>query len=317
MQSADGRTREVGVVGPVDPALMAGLERDYIVHALWQKDDPPRPVPAHLTAIVTDGRFGASASLIESLPALRVIACNGVGVDAIALDVAQRRGVAVTTTPDVLTEDVADMAVALLLAVSRRIVVGDQFARSGAWERERMTASARVSGQPAGIVGLGRIGRAVARRLTAFGMSIAYADVCACDEPYAYVEDLVALARASRFLIVTASGGPSTRGIVNATVLEALGPKGVLINVSRGSIVDEPALVDALRAGTLGGAGLDVFANEPHIPEALRAMPNVVLAPHMASATVESRQAMAALVLANLQAHFAGTPLLSPLPSPA
>ena len=252
-------------------------------------------------------------SLIDALPALRLIACNGIGVDAIALDVARRRGISVTTTPDVLTEDVADMALALLLAVSRRIVEGDRFARSGAWGPNRMAPGRRVTGKTAGIVGLGRIGRAVARRLVAFGMRVTYTDVIESSEPYAFVGDVVELARGADFLIVTAVGGATTRGIVNRAVLEALGPEGVLINVARGSIVDEPALVDALRDGTIGGAGLDVFANEPTIPALLTTLSNVVIEPHIASATIECRRAMAALVMDNVRAHFAGSALVTPL----
>jgi hydroxypyruvate reductase len=311
--TAQDHRREIGVVGPVDTGLMHALELEYVVHALWNRDHRQDTFPSHLTAIVTDGRFGASASLIESLPDLRLIACNGVGVDAIALDVAWGRGVSVTTTPDVLTEDVADMAVALMLAVARRIVEGDRFARTGEWVRTRMSPGRRIAGKAVGIVGLGRIGRAVARRLSGFGMRIAYTDVVRSTEPYEYVADLVALAEAVSFLVVTAPGGAATRGLVGRPVLDALGPDGILINVARGSIVDEPALVDALLEGRLGGAGLDVFAREPHIPEALTRLANVVIEPHIASATVECRRAMAALVMENLRAHFAGTALVSPL----
>jgi len=314
MNAAEQSRHEVGVVGPIDPGLMERLRREYVVHPLWEC--AAGALPGQVTAIVTDGRFGASASLIDGLPGLRLIACNGIGIDAIALDVVRQRGVTITTTPDVLTDDVADMAVALLLAVSRRIVEGDRFARSGAWGPSRMAPGRRLGSKTVGIVGLGRIGRAVARRLTAFGMRITYTDVAPSGEPHIFVPDLVALAKDADFLVVTAPGGAATRGLVNRAVLDALGPEGVLVNVARGSIVDEPALVQALTQGTLGGAGLDVFADEPNIPDALKTMSNVVLEPHIASATAEGRRAMAALVMDNLRAHFAGAALVTPLVLP-
>jgi hydroxypyruvate reductase len=293
---------------------MDALRRRYSVHALWEGggETSSPGVPPDLTAIVTDGRHGASAGLIESLPSLRLIACYGVGVDAIALDVARQRGVSITTTPGVLTDDVADMAVALLLAVSRQIVAGHEFVRSGRWGHEPMTLGSRVSGKSAGIVGLGHIGRAVAARLTAFGVRVAYSGPRKTTDAYDFHERLDSLARAVQFLIVTASGGARTRGIVDRTVLEALGPEGVLINVARGSIVDQSALVEALLARRIAGAGLDVFADEPAVPAELTAMRNVVLQPHQGSATLEGRRAMAAIVMRNLEAHFAGTPLVSP-----
>jgi hydroxypyruvate reductase len=308
---------DVGLVGPTDRTLFEALQRAYVVHPLWKTDDPTHSVPADLTAIVTDGRHGASASVIQSLAKLRLIACHGVGVDAIDLDIARRRGVAVTTTPDVLTDDVADLAVALMLAVSRQIARGDAYARSGRWGRDAFPLGRRVSGKTAGIVGLGRIGRAVASRLTAFNMRVAYASRRRTTDSYEYFDDLSALARHVQYLIVTAPGGAATLGIISKEVLEALGPDGVLINVARGSVVDESALVEALLNDRLAGAGLDVFANEPSIPEALKTMPNVVLEPHQGSATVESRAAMTALVMDNLAAHFAGKPLISPLASPS
>jgi hydroxypyruvate reductase len=308
------QTRQIGLVGPTDQSFMDALRRHYSVHALWESagETSSQGRPSDLTAIVTDGRHGASADLIGSLPNLRLIACFGVGVDAIALDLARQRGVSITTTPDVLTDDVADMAIALLLAVSRHIVRGDEYVRSGRWGHEPMTLGRRVSGRSAGIVGLGHIGRAVAARLTAFGVRVAYSGPHETTDAYDFHETLPSLARDVEFLIVTASGGARTRGIVDRTVLEALGPEGVLINVARGSIVDQSALVEALLNGRIAGAGLDVFADEPNVPAELTAMRNVVLQPHQGSATREGRRAMAALVMQNLDAHFAGRPLVSP-----
>ena len=212
-----------------------------------------------------------------------------------------------TTTPDVLTDDVADMAFALMLAVARRICTGDRLVREGRWLAENIPLGRKVSGKRLGILGLGRVGRAVARRAEGFGMTIGYTDLRAVEgiryRNHPILEDL---ARESDVLVIAAAGGPGSRGIVGTKVLDALGPDGVLVNVARGSVVDEPALVAALTDGRLGGAGLDVFAHEPEVPPALLGMQNVVLAPHQASATVETRRAMAHLVLGNLEAHFAG-----------
>jgi lactate dehydrogenase-like 2-hydroxyacid dehydrogenase len=212
------------------------------------------------------------------------------------------------------TEDVADLALGLMLATSRRICVADRFVRAGGWLHEHLPLAAKVSGKRLGILGLGQVGHAVARRAEGFGMQIAYYDRHpVAGAAYRFQPDLEQLAQESDFLVVAASGGPATRGLVSRAVLDALGPTGVLINVARGSVVDEPALVAALAEGRLGGAGLDVFAHEPDVPKALWDMDNVVLQPHQASATVETRRAMADLVLANLAAHFAGKEPVTPV----
>jgi hydroxypyruvate reductase len=306
---------EILMVGPMMPQLMATLECDYIVHRLWEapeRDALLEKIGSNVKAIATNGALGASGSLINALPNLEIIALYGVGVDAIDLSLAKKRGIPVTTTPDVLTEDVADMALALLLATARRIVVGDQYVRTGQWARGEMALTRRVNGKRVGILGLGRVGKALAKRLEALNMKISYTNRKELDVPYAYYRDLVKMAGDVDFLVVTAAGGDATRKIVNRPVLEALGPNGILINVSRGSIVDEKALIHALKEGNLGGAGLDVFASEPNVPEELKSMPNVVLQPHHASGTVETRSAMGDLVAPNLEAHFAGKPLLTP-----
>ena len=306
---------EILMVGPMMPQLMAALERDYIVHRLWEapeRDALLKKIGSNVKAIATNGALGASGSLINALPNLEIIALYGVGVDAIDLSLAKKRGIPVTTTPDVLTEDVADMALALLLATARRIVVGDQYVRTGQWARGEMVLTRRVNGKRVGILGLGRVGKALAKRLEALNMKISYTNRKELDVPYAYYRDLVKMAGDVDFLVVTAAGGDATRKIVNRPVLEALGPKGILINVSRGSIVDEKALIHAIKEGNLGGAGLDVFASEPNVPEELKSMPNVVLQPHHASGTIETRSAMGDLVARNLEAHFAGKPLLTP-----
>jgi hydroxypyruvate reductase len=307
---------EIGVVGPVDDELLGALQKAYVVQRLWEKTPSQEDILSTVTAIVTDGRFGASTRLIKSLPGLRLIATYSEGVDEIDLEAAQRRGIRITTTDGVETDDVAEMAVALLLAVSRRIVVGDGFVRAGRWGREPMVSGRRVAGQRVGVLGLGHIGQALAKRLLGFDVEIAYTDLHEGSVPYTYFGDPVTLARHVQVLIVTVPGGPSTRGIVNRQVLEALGPDGILINVARGSIVDQRALIDALQAGRIAGAGLDVFADEPHVPEELKSMTNVVLEPHQAGTTVESRAAMTDLVLQNLRAYFAAKPLITPLRIP-
>jgi lactate dehydrogenase-like 2-hydroxyacid dehydrogenase len=207
------------------------------------------------------------------------------------------------------------MALGLILATLRRLCVGDRFVRSGRWAgKEALPLATKFTGKRLGIVGLGRIGRAIARRASAFDAVIAYTGRRAhADVPYRFEPSLVALARDSDILVIAVTGGPGTRGLIDREVLEALGPKGVLINVARGTVVDEAALVEALRQGRLGGAGLDVFQDEPYVPEVLFGLEQVVLQPHQASATHETREAMGQLVLDNLAAHFSGQPLLTPV----
>jgi lactate dehydrogenase-like 2-hydroxyacid dehydrogenase len=309
---------EVLLVDPMMPALEAQLDAAYTVHRLFTAEDRPAfvaGVAPKVRAIVAGGVSGAGRELIDALPALEIITINGIGTDAVDLERARERGVRVTTTPDVLTDDVADLAIGLLIAAARQLCVGDRYVRAGSWpKRAPFGLAQRVSGKNLGIVGMGRIGRAVAKRAEGFGLKIAYTDLRAFSElPYSYHADPVALAAKSDFLIVAAAGGPQSRGIVNAAVLDALGPRGILVNVARGSVVDEPALVAALQEGRLGGAGIDVFVDEPNVPSALLAMEQVALQPHRASATVETRVAMGELVLANLAAHFAGQPPLTPV----
>jgi lactate dehydrogenase-like 2-hydroxyacid dehydrogenase len=299
------------------PALEAALDAAYQVYRLHLAQDPAalvKEVAPRIRALVTTGAGGVANALVDALPALELIAIRGVGTDRVDLAHARSRGLRVTTTPDVLTEDVADLALALLLAASRRICVGDAFVRKGLWPAQALPLARRVSGMRAGILGLGAIGSAIARRAEGFGMTIAYhGRAPKAGVPYRFEARLVDLARTSDVLFVAASGNPSSQGIVNAEVLEALGPEGILVNIARGSLVDEAALVAALVEGRLGAAGLDTFLDEPHVPEALFALDNVVLQPHQGSATAECRLDMGNLVLANLAAHFAGTPLSTPV----
>ncbi|PYD75419.1 2-hydroxyacid dehydrogenase [Novacetimonas pomaceti] len=296
------------------PRIEKALNDAYTVHYL--PDVPALPAIApRIRAVVTGGGTGVPPDIMAALPQLGLIAINGIGTDAVDLNVARQRNIHVTTTPGVLTDDVADMAIALLLALSRGIVRGDRYVRDGKWPQGApIPLGHRVTGRVMGIVGMGHVGRAIARRAEAFGMRVAYNDVREMtDVGFAFHADLEDLARSSEILVVAAAGGAGSRGIVNAKVLEALGPEGLLINVARGSVVDEDALVAALQQGRIGGAGLDVFAHEPDVPPALLGMDNVVLQPHRASATVETRLAMGEMVLKNVAAFYAGEKLLSPV----
>ncbi len=293
----------------------ARLEADTTVHRLWQAPDRDafvRDVAPRVEVLVTTGGAGASRALIEQLPKLRLIACFGVGVDAIDLAAARERGVAVTNTPDVLTDDVADLAIGLMLAALRGIATADRYVRAGLWLRANMSLQTRMSGKRLGIVGMGRIGQAIAKRASAFEMSIAWNGPRPKDLPWRYEPDLLALAHSVDVLVAACPGGAATRGLISRAVLEALGP-GVFVNIARGSVVDEAALVDLLLTQRLGGAALDVFADEPRVPEALFALDHVVLQPHQASATRETRAAMGQLVLDNIAAHVAGRPLVTPV----
>ncbi len=291
------------LLGGVSPALEATLAERF---TLYRKNPP-----AETRALVGGGSSVVDAGLLDRLPALEIIAIHGVGYDGIDLAATKARGIAVTTTPDVLTDDVADLAIGLMLAVQRRIVANDRAVRDGGWQ---VDLARRASGRRIGIFGLGRIGKAVAERAAPFARKLHYtARSAKPDFAGVFHADIASLAGACDVLVIAAPGGDATSHIVDAGVLEALGKDGILVNIARGSLVDEPALVAALQDGTIAGAGLDVFADEPVVPEALKTMNQVVLSPHQGSATVDGRAAMAALVVANLDAHFGGKPLLTQL----
>jgi lactate dehydrogenase-like 2-hydroxyacid dehydrogenase len=296
---------------------MEVLERDYQMLKLYEAADPDSLISAHakdIRAIATRGDLGAKAALMEKLPNLEIVSVFGVGTDAVDFAHARPRAIKITNTPDVLTDDVADLAVALLLATARHLPQGDKLVRSGTWPQGGLPLATKVSGKTVGIVGMGRIGVSVAKRLNAFDCKISYFARTEKDgSPFRFEPDLLALARDSEFLIVTLSGGDATKNMINADVLAALGADGILVNVSRGTTVNEPALIAALQDKTIKGAGLDVFWNEPDINPAFFALDNAVLHPHHASGTVETRKAMGQLVRDNLAAHFAGKPLLTPV----
>ncbi len=293
------------------------LERDYDLRKLWLAADKEAILAAaapQVRAIATRGELGASAALIDQCPKLEIISCYGVGVDAIDLGKARARGVRVTNTPEVLTEDVADFAFALILAHLRKVIDGDAHVRSGAWGPAALPLGVSLQGKTLGIFGFGRIGRAIARRAEGFGVSVAYCDVApASGVSYPRYASPIELAKASDIVVAAVSGGEATRGVVNADVFEALGPAGLFVNVSRGTVVDEAALIDALSRKRIAGACLDVFCNEPNIDKRLLDFGSVILQPHQSSGTVETRKAMGKLVRDNLAAHFAGQPLLTPV----
>ena len=308
---------EILAVAKLAPFLMAPLRESFIVHDQIHLSDLAAFAAAagRIRAIVGGGESKVPRSLINQLPALEMISIMGVGYDGVDVAAALERKIPVTHTPGVLNDDVADLAIGLVLSVARRIPQADQYVRSGRWPGAPMPLARKVSGARLGIVGLGRIGQAIANRAAAFGMSIAYTARSAKPElPYNFFPTALALASEIDFLVVITPGGAGTRHLINADVLKALGPNGYLVNVARGSVVDETALIEALQKGVIAGAGLDVFENEPHPPEALWSMDNVVLTPHIASGTWQTRQAMADLTAGNLRAHFGGQPLISPVP---
>lgn len=283
--------------------IVRWFELDAEAQAAWLADNA-----ASVGGIATGGHIGCPTALMEALPKLGVIAINGIGFDKVDLAVAKARGIRVSTTPDVLTNDVADLAVGLTIGLLRALPAAHAHAASGAWEQGEVPLGRSVSGRRFGIVGLGRIGAAIAARLAPFG-PVSYFDTEQKPGAYRFVDDVTTLARESDVLVLACPANAHTRHLANAALFEALGPSGYLVNVARGSVVDEGALIDALDAGTIAGAALDVFEDEPRIPQALRHSGRVMLTPHIASATVETRTAMADLVLANLSAFFAGAPL--------
>jgi len=309
---------ELLVVARQPDYLLDDLANDFVLHRLDVAADPDKlvdEVGPRIRGALAGGMKGPDAALIARLPKLEIISSNSVGYDATDVPAAHARTVIVTHTPDVLTDDVADLAMTLMLMIGRRIGEAERFIREGRWPQGPMPLAVKVSGKRLGIVGMGRIGTAVAKRASGFGMQIAYTDIVVKGTaPYDFVPSLHDLARQSDFLLVSCVGGPTTRGLIDAAVLDALGPKSFLVNIARGTIVNEPDLVKALKEKRIAGAGLDVFFDEPHAPAELFDMDNVVITPHVASATNETRRAMADLVAANLRAHFSGRPVLTPVP---
>lgn len=302
----------------LSPLLLPQLTARFRLLDRLHETDPAafERLAPEVRAIAASGDSRVPAGLIARLPALEVISVMGVGYDGVDVAAARSRGVMVTHTPDVLNDEVADTALGLMLCAARQLPQADRWVREGRWASEGpMPLTRSLSGKRLGLVGMGRIAKAIARRALAFGMPIAYTARSAKPElPFRFVPDVAALAADSDFLVVITPGGEGTRHLVDARVLRALGPKGILVNVARGSVVDEAALVQALEQGVIGGAALDVFEREPQVPEALTRMPHVVLAPHIGSATAETRQAMADLAFENLARHFDGLAVRTPVP---
>ena len=300
------------------PFLVERLEKDFTLHDFVNPTDPDKlldQVGPRIRGILAGGMKGPNVNLINRLENLEIISSFSVGFDSTDVVAAHSRGVIVTHTPEVLTGDGSDLAMTFILMAPRRIGEAERFLRNGQWLAGRMDLGTTVRGKRLGILGLGRIGRAVARRSEVFGLHIAYHDIKPMgDLPYRSYPTLLELASNSDLLLVACEGGESTRGLVDGAVLAALGPDGYLINAARGTIIDQPALVAALGQGGIAGAALDVFDGEPQVPAELLAMENVVLTPHIASSTTETRRAMADLVYDNLRAHFDGRAVLTPVP---
>lgn len=269
-----------------------------------------------VVALLTNGHDGAPRSLVEQFPNLKVIACNGVGYDAVDIPCALERQIMVTHTPNVLNKDVANTTLLLMLAISRRLMRDTHWIEAGRWANEgNAPLTQSIEGARVGIVGLGRIGSTIARKLQAFDCELSYhARSQKSEVHYAYYANLVEMAKAVSYLVVITPGDDSTHHLINRDVMEALGPQGTLINVARGSVVDEPALVDALTSGKLGAAALDVFENEPYVPEALLGMDNVLLTPHVGSATEQTRRAMGNLAANNIISFYNEGEAISPVP---
>ena len=306
-------------IGPYASHEVTALEKCFTLHPLFAAADADRYVAdraERIRGIATRGDLTVTGDLIRSLPNLEVIAIYGVGYDGVDLDAAREANVGVSNTPDVLTGDVADLGIAMMLCASRGILAAEQWVKTGKWENQGpFPLKNRVFGKRAGILGLGRIGRELAKRCAAFSMSIAYCDTERCndDHGWTYYSNPVDLAENVDFLLISATGGEANRYLVNRDVIKALGSKGMLINISRASNIDEDALLQALECGDLGFAALDVFENEPALNPRFLTLENVLLQPHHASGTVETRADMARLLFENLDAHFSGSGLITPV----
>ena len=306
-------------VGPYPDWDQEPLEKVFDVRKLFESDSPSAFLKTHgpdVRAIATRGELGADSAMIAACPSCELISVYGVGYDAVDLDAARAQGIRVTNTPDVLTGDVADLGVAMMLAQSRGMIGAETWVRDGSWAKDGLyPLKRRVFGRKAGILGLGRIGYEVGKRLAGFNMDIAYSDLVPRDDvpDWTYLASAKDLAKHADFLFVTLAASAKTRHIVNREIIEAVGSEGMIINISRASNIDEDALIDALRSGQLGSAALDVFEGEPALDARFLELDNVLLQPHHASGTVETRKAMGQLVRDNLTAHFAGQALLTPV----
>lgn len=311
---------EIMILSPIRRDMMAQLEADYSLLRADLTEDAAQKLAfvarhgAQCRAALTSGNVPLTVAMLDAMPRLGLISCATAGYDALPVTELAARGIALTNTSAALRDDVADMGILLMLAAARSFVAAEEYVRSGDWAAKGMFPLQRsVSGKRLGIVGLGSLGQAVAQRAAAFNMAISYWNRSPKDVAWRYQPDLTELARESDILIVTVAGGPETAGLISAEVMAALGPNGLLVNIARGSVVDEPALISALESGALGAAALDVFASEPDPDPRLTSLPNVTLSPHHASGTEETRRAMAQLAVGNLVAFLDGRPLISPV----
>jgi lactate dehydrogenase-like 2-hydroxyacid dehydrogenase len=299
------------------PPCQVELEKNYDVRRYFSSDDKEtllKQAAPHCQILQTTGGRGAEAALMKQLPNLKLVACFGVGVDAIDLDYCNEHGIAVSNTPEVLSEDVADLALALLLGAIRQVPQADRFVREGQWLKGGMALTHSMQGRRIGIVGMGRIGQAIAKRCAAFNTQIAYTGPRRkADVAYEFFPTASALGQWADVLIAACPGGKATEKIVSRDALKALGSNGVFVNIARGSVVDQDALVELLISGELGGAGLDVFNNEPNVPAKLLQVPHVVLQPHQGSATFDTRSAMGQLTLKNIECFVQQLPLVTPV----
>ena len=308
--------QDIIIVAKLHQPTQEILEKEFNAHKLYEAKDRAaflKELAPKIRAVASGGA-GVNAAMIDALPNLKLISHFGVGYDVVDVDAAKKRGIRVTNTPDVLNDCVADTAMALTMNVMRKFPQSEAYLRSGLWEtRGGYPLSTSLGGKTMGIVGLGRIGEAIARRALACGMKIAYHNRNKKDVAYRYYPDPVALAKASDVLMLVTPGGAETKNLVNAKVLDALGPEGFLVNISRGSVVDQPVLLKYLQEGRIAGAGLDVFADEPKVPAGFYSLDNAVLFPHVGSGTHETRFAMGMVQVDNIRALFAGKPLLTPV----
>ncbi|XP_060205761.1 glyoxylate/hydroxypyruvate/pyruvate reductase 2KGR-like [Lycium barbarum] len=299
---------------PLSNYIQQELAKRFTLFKYWEISDSLKLHSDSIRAVVGNGVQGANSELIDSLPRLEIVSSHSSGLDKIDLVKCKERGIRVTSTPDALTDDVADMAILLTIATLRRILEADRFVRNGIWKEKDFNLTAKFSGKSVGIVGLGRIGSAIAKRAEAFGCPISYHSRSRKPEStYTYYPHVIDLASNCQILVVACALTGETHHIINREVIDALGPNGIVINIARGSHIDEPELVSALAEGRLGGAGLDVLEHEPEVPVQLARFDNVVLSPHTAAGTLETRKDMADLVVANLEAYFSNKPLLTPV----
>lgn len=308
---------DIIITAPLPPFLYDPLKDCYRCHDYFLSSHQPDLLAAEsgkIRGLVQDGGTVTPTLLLDQLPKLEIISVLGVGYDGVPVEYCRQRGIKVTNTPDVLTADVADVAVGLIMMTGRGFLRLNRFVHAGGWQKRGPELTTTLGGKTVGILGLGRIGKAIAQRVTAMGMQVAYTGRKSLDVSYQFIPDLKVLAAAADFLVVACPGGAATKDLVDADVLAALGRQGTIVNIARGSVIHEPALVKALQDGVIKAAGLDVFAAEPSIPPALLAMDNVVLLPHVGSATLETRKAMGDLCKANLDAWFAGKPILTCIP---